>query len=311
MASDPKRPNSLARDSEGWPQATLISNPSDRHYVALTASGGHRRMTAGVTSVTKETENVEMLKGWFLNKGLDELYGKVEASPDATEEHFDEETGEVTEVPLTKARLFQKARKAGPGALSEAGRFGNLVHHAIDAHLKGDSPLVMDADGTLRGRPIELEGLVTWDEPRKDEMLAALDLWNSWWSEQRVRRLIAVEKPLASETWDFAGTPDLVFEDDMGLIHLCDWKTSKRLYGSYLLQMGAYAEAMMEFGMVVDVIQLIRFDYTRNRLEMYRRSHPDIAWNRHKFLHSLAHWRTLQSLPQKLREGSHHVTPRK
>lgn len=302
---------SLYRDEDGWPEASLVQAPDDRHYVAKLKDGSVRRMTAGVTSVTKETENVEMLKGWFLNKGLDELYGKVEPGPGAVEEHFDEETGEVTEVPLTKAKLFARARKAGPGALSEAGRFGNLVHHAIDAWLKSGNALRMCEDGVQRGNPMPLDDLVTWDEPRKDEMLTCLALWNYWWGEQRVRRIIAVEKPLASESWDFAGTPDLVFEDWDGLIHLCDWKTSKRLYPSYLLQAGAYSEAMIEFGMVVDVVQVIRFDYPRGRLELYRRSHPDLAWCRHKFLHSLAHWRTLQALPQKLREGCHYVTPKR
>lgn len=292
------------RDENGWPITRLHQSP-ERHYQVQTDLGP-RVLSAGVTSVTKETENVEILKTWFLNKGMDVIWNSPLVVPEGTfeeEEQVNEETGEVTtvQVPLTKAKILRRARKAGPEALGAAGNFGSMVHGFIDDHLKSDDPLC----------PLDLDNLITWDEPRKDEILASLDLWEFWWSRQRLRRILAAEKPICSERYGYAGTPDLVFIDQEDRVVLCDWKTSKRIYGSYLLQAGAYAEAMMEFGIVVDVVQIVRMDVAKNRVEVFTMTHPDLARCRHMFLHSLAHWKNLQSLPEKLKQGTTYAKPTK
>jgi hypothetical protein len=256
---------------------------------------------AGVTSVTKDTENVEILKTWFLNKGLDLLWNSpLDVPPGTTETEEDPETGEVTEVTLTKAKLFKRARKAGQQALKNAGDFGTIVHNTIQAHLMSED----------WAKPIDLETAVREEEPRREEVLTALWLWNYWWGKMRIKRLIAVERPICSERYGYAGTPDLVFEDLDGRIVLCDWKTSKRIYGSYLLQAGAYAEAALEFGLVIDVVQIVRTDVAKGRLDVVTATHPDIAAYGHMFLHALAHWRNLQTTTHKLKQGTTYVKPK-
>ncbi len=292
--------NNYARDENGWPLTRLVNHP-ERHYQVQTIHGDAVQLWAGVTSVTKDTENVEILKTWFLNKGLDLLWSSPLDVPEGTvEREEDPETGEATDVPLTKAKLFKRARKAGQQALNQAGNFGNIVHNTIQAHLTSDN--WMD--------PIDLETAIRPNEPRREEALTALWLWNHWWSKMRVKRLIAVERPICSERYGYAGTPDLVFEDDDGRVVLCDWKTSKRIYGSYLLQAGAYAEAALEFGLVIDIVQIVRTDVAKGRLDIVTATHPDIASYGHMFLHALAHWRNLQTTPLKLKQGTTYVKPK-
>lgn len=259
------RPSILRRD-EGWPRVELHQHP-DRHYQAERNDGKRRKFSAGVTGVTKDTENVDVIKDWCVNRAID----------------WARETGD-----------FIKAKRAHKDALGEAGRFGTIVHNLIEAHLTGPDPFA----------PMDIAGAVSDGEPRKEEVQGALELWELWWKAQYVRRIIAIERPIGSEYWDYAGTPDLVFEDEMGLIHLCDWKTSKRIYGGYLLQAGAYMEAMMEFGLVVDMVQVLRLEPAKQRYEVYRATHPDLAWMRHRFLVCLAHWRTLQATQKRIKEGS-------
>ena len=66
-------------------------------------------------------------KTWFLNKGLDLLWSSPLDVPEGTVARGGpRDTGEVNDVPLTKAKLFKRARKAGL-ALSQAGNFGSIV----------------------------------------------------------------------------------------------------------------------------------------------------------------------------------------
>lgn len=59
------------------------------------------------------------------------------------------------------------------------------------------------------------------------------------WKSQTQLALKSLEKPLVSEEWQFGGTPDGYCKRD-GRYGGADWKTSRRLYSDYLLQLAGY-----------------------------------------------------------------------
>jgi hypothetical protein len=68
------------------------------------------------------------------------------------------------------------------------------------------------------------------------------------------------ERPLVSRRYRYGGTPDAVGRDSAGRHLLLDWKTSKGVYASMIIQMAAYRQLLAECeGVTVAGVHLVRF----------------------------------------------------
>ena len=116
----------------------------------------------------------------------------------------------------------------------EAAEIGTVAHNMTESHIKGDDPTV------------HLENLA--DEART----AAQRAFDSYLEWERMTRLKIThqEIPLVCPKYRFGGTPDAI-----GLIDgdpcLIDWKTSKGVYTSFLIQLGAYGH-LIEHGLQME-----------------------------------------------------------
>jgi hypothetical protein len=107
----------------------------------------------------------------------------------------------------------------------EAAAFGKSIHAALAAHVRGDA-------------------------------LLPLDLPESWWAtvaagrrwlNENLDEVYAVEEPVASARYGYAGKPDL-YGRRRGRKTPCvvDYKTTRQLYWSHRFQLAAYRKAAAE-----------------------------------------------------------------
>jgi hypothetical protein len=66
------------------------------------------------------------------------------------------------------------------------------------------------------------------------------------WRDQSRIEIVATERSLVSERYQFGGTIDAIGKDTKGRIVLVDWKTSGAVYQDYLIQLAAYALLLEE-----------------------------------------------------------------
>ena len=111
---------------------------------------------------------------------------------------------------------------------NQAATLGTIAHEIIDRYVHGaDVPYSVEVEfGIL---PFEAELVAT-----------AVDAFLEWWwpYEQHCE-VIATETRLICPKLMFGGTPDGVFRY-RDKVCLFDWKTSKRLYDDYNVQLAAY-----------------------------------------------------------------------
>lgn len=78
------------------------------------------------------------------------------------------------------------------------------------------------------------------------------------WVKDNNIRVIEHEKTVYSDTYRFAGTCDLIVENQQtGSIWLCDIKTGKDIYQEAFLQVSAYKAALIEKGETIDRVGII------------------------------------------------------
>jgi hypothetical protein len=112
---------------------------------------------------------------------------------------------------------------------SKAANEGTQVHNAIEDFLNGKEIKWIDSNDNV------LYSLDVWKM-----ILKFAEFWNKFKPE-----LISAEYHLFSDTYEYAGTADIICKIN-GKIWLLDIKTSNSLHTSYDLQLAAYAKAWSE-----------------------------------------------------------------
>lgn len=112
----------------------------------------------------------------------------------------------------------KEAAKAPFAERDKAGEMGTDVHSQIDLFLT--------------------EGQKPSDSPSFDNFLK--------WYEKSGLTFLAGDTPVVSLGMGYGGRPDALFVDENQRIVLVDIKTGKGVYGEAFIQMGGYAEALME-----------------------------------------------------------------
>lgn len=113
-------------------------------------------------------------------------------------------------------------------ARDKAADIGTIAHFMIECHLKGDTP--------------DLSEFGSEDIDRAEtSFLKFLD----WWQGEGFE-VISPEVQLVSETFGYGGTIDAPVRDKSGNVCILDWKTSKGIYDSHLIQTAAYEKLFAE-----------------------------------------------------------------
>jgi hypothetical protein len=134
------------------------------------------------------------------------------------------------------------------------------------------------AEEIINGREVEVPGHIAG---HVDGYVRWLDAWDV--------QPVVTERPCANRDWWYAGTFDAVVEFGRGPLarqrYLCDWKTSKGVYGETALQLAAYANAefyLNEDGDEVampDVDGLAVLHVTATGSHFYEVEHMIYAWD--------------------------------
>ena len=112
--------------------------------------------------------------------------------------------------------------QGGTEAFHAKGQLGREFHDLVHAHI-----LHKDAD--------------IWPS---ESIINRFNAWKRWW-DSNGGKVIAVEFPVWSETYQYQGAPDLLYLGPDGLV-LPDWKNSAVLLPTYPLQLAAYKFALID-----------------------------------------------------------------
>lgn len=123
-----------------------------------------------------------------------------------------------------------KARKVHTPyiALKEAATRGTTIHDAAETLLRGETP---------KNVAPELQGYI--------------DALQAWYDEENIsnHKMIAIESPLFSLKYGYAGTCDAIHKAAF-TTYVDDFKTSKAIHDSHLIQGVAYEQAAKEMGII-------------------------------------------------------------
>ena len=163
--------------------------------------------------------------------------------------------------------------KRVPSVTTILGRFkdpGGLIHWAWKLGTEGEDYRKVRDDaadaGTLAHDGIEaaIHGTEWTPPPDVDDeivsrALTAIQGFHEWREQTRLE-ITATEVPLVSEAHLYGGTIDAVGRIGERLV-IVDWKSSNKVYGDYLAQIGAYAALWEEVrGERIEGAHLLRVD---------------------------------------------------
>jgi hypothetical protein len=110
------------------------------------------------------------------------------------------------------------------------------------------------------------------------------------WQKNRVLEPILVEASLVSEQYKYGGTLDFYGKLD-GILTLIDWKTGSGIYDSYIYQLSAYRNLLLENGYEnPERVMIVRINRDENeRFEELVKRNTDIEWEIFKRLTEIYH----------------------
>jgi len=131
--------------------------------------------------------------------------------------------------------MLQTAEKARNVTLEKAGDIGHIVHEWIEKFIK----VKISVLGGTEDNPSLYPEL-----PDNDEAESAIIAFTKWWKNHDVIP-IHTERKVYSRKYNYSGTFDFLAYVD-GRLAMVDWKSSKRIWPEYYLQLAAYVFAYEE-----------------------------------------------------------------
>lgn len=186
----------------------------------------------GVTTLIKATlPEGEGLINWRVKQAVEYVHSKwrsLETMPESVSD-WELEVG-------AKALIAHRQK------LDEAGNIGTALHNYIEAIEAGQTPPPHGLTGDLEAAFVK-----------------AVAAYNQYTHEHGPIKLLHAELGIASPTYKYAGKFDRLHERE-GKVVLSDFKTSKAIYPSHLIQLGGYSLALREWMDVdVDELEILRF----------------------------------------------------
>lgn len=188
--------------------------------------------------------------------------------------------------PLEKGK-FRKV--AGDAATA-----GTLAHGLVEQWIHGDKG---ERSSLEHLTPRSLSSRKKCDIQIATKTLQSLQAFLKWIKQTRFE-LSVTEESLVSNTYGFGGTLDCTGWLNDTLI-LLDWKTSKRIYVDYLLQIAAYTILWNEnYDPVIDEAHVILFHKETGDFQHFQ--FQDLEPAREVFLKMLEIYRTLKEIEKRM-----------
>ncbi len=149
--------------------------------------------------------------------------------------------------------------------------------------------------GTLAHKMMEnklLHKRTKYDDYTATEITQAKNAYksfNAWLKDNPIKEIIAIEKQLVSNEYDYGGTIDIYCFTDC--YELIDIKTSKHIYDSHLFQLAPYKRLLTENGYPVDKCRIVQLpiDKSSNYNQRYLTDEEFITCF-HIFLNDLSNY---------------------
>jgi hypothetical protein len=212
-------------------EVTLYYNDIRHRYeVDIPSKQILKKYVPGATSIKGKLDKSAALTRWAVNITLDTIAQYWRPGLKYHE-------GQINKV-LRKAKATRYEQSA------EAMDIGNMAHTFFEDYIKlkvqGIEPQIIEVNDPNENE----EGFVVL--PKTPEARNAIQAFLDWEATHEIEYLWS-ERRLYSRKHHFAGTSDAALRID-GKLYLADFKTSKRIYKDYFLQLAAYAKALEEMG---------------------------------------------------------------
>jgi hypothetical protein len=213
-------------------EVTLYYNDARHRYeVDIPSENVRKRYVPSATGIKGKLDKSAALTGWGVNTTLAFI-----------------ETCWLPGLKYTKQqiqRATRKAKRARFDASADATEIGSAAHEWFEDYIGFciDGVEIEIIDEHDNGQPREAGVLYM---PQDPAVRSAVQAFINWVTSHEIEWLWT-EKRVYSRKHNFAGTADVAFRLD-GKLYLGDFKTSKRIYKDYFLQLAAYAKALEEMG---------------------------------------------------------------
>lgn len=130
------------------------------------------------------------------------------------------------------------------------------------------------AESTLKNELLAPEIIAQYSKEVQTQAKQTHKNFLHWLKGNKVK-VIELEKHMVSEEYKYGGTPDLIATVNKKLA-IVDWKSSKAVYDTYWLQLGAYRQLVLEdMGLDVQEVHILRISKDYSGWDhMYRQIQP-------------------------------------
>ena len=174
--------------------------------------------------------------------------------------------------PVEISNIVEKGKNARLSKSKDATEVGRDAHEWIETYIQNK------IRGTDSYQPL----------PSNPSTRFSVEAFLQWERNHSIR-YIHSERRVYSRKYNFSGTVDLLAVVD-GVTSVIDFKTSKAIYPDYFLQGGAYAQALLEEGIIksLDDVQVIIVRIPKDGGDVEVAYHKDVPYLIEVFGHALA-----------------------
>lgn len=253
---------------------------------------GNRVDVPGVTTVLQIVDKSKPLMLWAVKLAITTLRNGL-INPDGSMVRLSTEDLNA---------LLEDARTKHSQELQEAGDVGHVVHALLEKAIK---KAILETNGVLQ--PLEE---IPIDERVKNSTGAALV-----WTQKHKVRFIFTERKVYSKEFDVAGTgdglawvsscddPSCCRDEYIDRLAFIDWKTSKSMRSTYILQTAIYRFAYIEETRepVTDT-WILKLDKETGKLTALHRPPETFEMELNAFLAALQLYRSMDEVEESLRK---------
>lgn len=159
--------------------------------------------------------------------------------------------------------ILGDARYAHRRKKDEAAGYGTMAHEIIERFMKeGYWP----DDAAWESIPFEVAN--------------SLALFSEWWTNAGLVEVVEAERYVWDMEFHYGGTCDLLARDKDGQLWLIDWKTGKGIYGTMILQLAAYFNALHKLGVKPVGAKIVQIGKTDAAPQIYEPTLDELreAW---------------------------------
>ena len=149
----------------------------------------------------------------------------------------------------------------------DATGIGTLVHYKIECYLKKELT--------------DKSYIQQFTDEQIEKAGQGFDNFLNWFRQNNIE-ILYIEPNLISEQWKYGGAPDLIAKMNDKYV-LIDWKSSRKIYAEYFLQLGGYVNLISEnYDFLCQEIHILRFSKSINGWDHTYREFKQWMWDAFK-----------------------------